>query len=145
MFLHTQFFCLSFLPRHILEGVHFVSCRHIATIMREKLLQAKKYNLIALYNLNFDLQAMEEFARSTDVADLVETFSELRQFLNLMLSGNIEQILDKPTRDNKFPALQPERLIPMLQRYRDISLRGRVPDDLVKIKRKTVESVVKGL
>eukprot|EP00475_Leptophrys_vorax_P044863 TRINITY_DN9135_c0_g4_i1.p1 TRINITY_DN9135_c0_g4~~TRINITY_DN9135_c0_g4_i1.p1 ORF type:complete len:458 (-),score=129.85 TRINITY_DN9135_c0_g4_i1:316-1689(-) len=144
-YLDTTSIVLEFLPLHIKQGIQFTSFRHINLILMNGLLETKKYNILYIVNLNVDLKALEEFARRQPTAGLVSCFSELRQFIDLMLSGNVEQILDKPTRDAKFPHLSNEKLVVLLDRFKDLGMMQSVPSDIPKLKRSNFNPIIKRL
>lgn len=144
-YLETTFMCLNFLPKHIRLGIHFTSCRHVSGIILRELLHTKKYNAIAMYNLGLDIQALEEFASRQNIPRLMDAFSEIRQIVDLILSGDIEQILDKPTRDSKFPFVSTEKLVTILEKFKELGILNVTVDGVPKIKKSTVLAVVKRL
>jgi hypothetical protein len=144
-YLETTSIVLTFLPMHIKQGIQFTSCRHINGILMNGLLETKKYNILYIYNLNNDLKSLEEFAKRQVTQGLNACFSELRQFIDLMLSGNVEQILDKPTRDSKFPHLSNEKLIVLLDKFKDLGMMQSIPADVPKLKRSNFNPIIKRL
>eukprot|EP00455_Lapot_gusevi_P034503 TRINITY_DN3803_c0_g1_i1.p1 TRINITY_DN3803_c0_g1~~TRINITY_DN3803_c0_g1_i1.p1 ORF type:complete len:119 (-),score=47.98 TRINITY_DN3803_c0_g1_i1:132-488(-) len=105
----------------------------------------KKFNIIAIYNLHLDVMALEEFAQSCSIPDLETKFAEIRQLINLFLSGTVEQILDQPTRQARFPQLNLYRLAQIMDKFKDIGMFARLPPGLPKLKKKSVEAVTKQL
>jgi hypothetical protein len=144
-YLETSIVVFTFLPAHIRQGIQFTSCRHIAESIMGSLLETKKYNIIYIYNLNFDVKALEEYAKRQGVSGLVSCFSELRQFIDLLLSGTVEQILDKPTREAKYPHLANEKLVHLLDKFKDLGIMQQVPAELPKIKRANFNAIIKRL
>lgn len=82
-YLETTFFHMSFMPDAVREAVHFTSCKRIADTIMETIAgsdsNCKKFNIIAIVNLNQDLHVVEAFAQRCPIQNLVETFSEIRQ------------------------------------------------------------------
>jgi hypothetical protein len=74
------------------------------------------FNIIALHSLSLDVAELEHFARSRDIPDLDSKFAEIRQTLDLFLTGNIEQILDAPTRQTKFAQVNLGRLAKIMNK-----------------------------
>jgi hypothetical protein len=144
-YLETSLVIYTYLPVHIRQGIQFTSCRYIADSIMGSLLETKKYNIIYIYNLNFDVKALEEFAKRQSVAGLVPCFSEIRQFIDLLLSGTVEQILDKPTREAKYPHLANDKLVHLLDKFKDLGIMQQVPPELPKLKRANFNAIIKRL
>jgi hypothetical protein len=108
-------------------------------------METKKYNILYIYNLNIDLKALEEFAKRQSTPGLNSCFSELRQFIDLILGGDVERILDKPTRDAKFPHLSNEKLVVLLDKFKDLGMMQQVPADVPKLKRSNFNPIIKRL
>jgi len=146
LFLEETFAWMHFMPDAILEAVHFTSCKHIcAAILGILMDQVKKFNILALYNLHVDVSRLEEFAHSRPVPNLAETFSELRQLLNLFLGGNPEEILDVEIRQSKYDHLAPAKLKVILEKFKDLGVFGQLPKGVPKIKKKQLDSIIKRL
>lgn len=58
-------------------------------------MEAPRFNMIGIYNLDRDVRFLEAYARRCNIGNLVEAFSELRQLINLFMSANVEQFLDR--------------------------------------------------
>jgi len=58
----------------------------------------KSFNIMGIYNLSLDLDALEQFARDTPLPNLVETFSELRQVCLCFLPRTVIRSLPTPVR-----------------------------------------------
>ncbi len=101
--------------------------------------------MLAIYNLNHDVALLEEFAQRCPINNLVETFSEIRQLIDLFLSGDVESILDPMIRDSQYPHLSAAKLIKVLDKFKDPSLFANTPNELKRVKRKNVENVIKRL
>lgn len=129
---------MVFMPDPVREAVHFTSCKHIASslMVRTRVLPdpvsspsccllcaqhlllegSKKLNLLSMANLHQDLQHLESFANRTTIPNLAETFSEVRQMLDLFLSGNLEAVLDEGVRAHKYPHLSTAKLKQIMTR-----------------------------
>lgn len=94
------------MPEGFRQAIHFTSCKHIADIYvvqrarrvcfslfrlrvaidaRRPCFQntlvrvVKKFNIVALFNINHDVRTFEEFARSCGIPELDTKFAEIRQ------------------------------------------------------------------
>ena len=105
----------------------------------------KKFNIVSIYNLNYDVKRLEEFAKGRNIENLVDTFSEIRQLVNLLMSGRVDQILNKEVRLNEFPYLSPVKLVKVLERYRNLGVFSSCPEGIVNIRNKVVDQAVKKL
>ncbi len=142
-YLETTLACLVFVPDAVREAVHFTSCKHIASVYHNILVnQVKKFNQMSVYNLEKDVRALEDFASRCPVANLAETFSELRQFTDLMLSGNIDVYSDDVIRASRYPHLNPDVMIKVLDKFKDLGLFTTMPKGLAPIKRKQVDALI---
>jgi exocyst complex component 6 len=144
-YLETSFVMFTYLPLHIRQGIQFTTCRHIAETLMGSLLETKKYNIIYIYNLNLDVKCFEEYAKRQSTTGLISCFSEIRQFIDLLLSGNVEQILDKPTREAKFPHLANDKLYHLLDKFKDLGLMQQIPAEVPKLKRSNFNAILKRL
>jgi len=149
LFLETTFSCMTLLPDSVREAVYFTSCRHISNYIMNMLENTiKKYNIVAVYNLHVDLVSLEEFAGRCPIANLVEIFIVIRQFVDLMLNGNPAEILDKDIRSQKYPHLEKIdslRLAKLLDKYKDVGFFDKLPPNLPKLKRRTIDPLIKKL
>jgi hypothetical protein len=142
----------------------------------------KKFNIIAVYHLHFDVKALEEFAQRCPTPNLSETFTEIRQvcvcfvlccvvlccvcgfalcremsasvwccvlcgvqFIDLFLSGRVEDICEKSIREEKYSQLSPTKLVKILDKYKEIGLFSSLPKHIPNVKRKGVDAAIKAL
>ena len=105
----------------------------------------RSFTIIALYNINLDIEVLEEFADSCPIAELSSKFGEIRQILSLFLSGNVEQILDHPIRQSKFSQVNASRLANIMDKYREVGIFSRWPDGLPKLRKGPVGNVARAL
>ena len=147
-YLDSTFTSLAHISAAVREAVYFTSCRHIASTLSSYLLNTvKRYNLIGLYDVNSDLHVLENFALRCPVDTLVECFSEVRQLMDLMLQGELEDVLDAAKREKVYPHLSTAKLLKFLDKMKDLPTFGqqKVPDNLTRIKRKQVDAVIRKL
>jgi exocyst complex component 6 len=144
-YLETTFVCMEHLP--MLQGIHFASCKHICSALVNMMMddEVKSISIIALLNLHGDLEKFEQFAERTGTDGLPQTFSELRQMLNLFLSGNVEQILDSHIRDMVYPHISPERLVKLMNKYQEGGRIAKNIPDIRDIKTSHVRAVAQKL
>ena len=79
----------------------------------------RRINMLGVYNLGVDLRSLELFAERSETSDLCECFSELRQLVSLVLSGQPEQIMDPALRAASFPHVPIATLLALLERYKE--------------------------
>ena len=147
-YLESTFLSLSHISASVREAVYFTSCRHIASTLSSYLLNTvKRYNLIGLYNANSDLHVLENFALRCPVDNLVECFSEVRQLMDLLLVGEVEEVVDAGKREKLYPHLSVAKVIKFLDKMKDLPTFGgaKVPDNLTKVKRKQLDAVIRKL
>jgi len=70
---------MVFLDASVREAIHYRMCKYVSSTILAVLKEVKKFNLLAIFNLNHDVRELEEFALRCNVNGLVEVFSELRQ------------------------------------------------------------------
>merc|ERR1740117_570476 len=119
-----------FLPDAVREAIHFTTCKHISMSILDVLKSTKKFNLLAIYNLNHDLKELEDFTLRCSVENLDEVFTELRQFINLFLSGEISSVLNSTIKESRYKVLSYERLYRFMDKYKDVSMMSRLPPGL---------------
>ena len=155
-YLETTFYLMGLMPDAVREAVHFFSCKHIANRLMELLTTTpgdggghgacKKFNIIGIANLNQDLHVIEAFAQRCPIQNLIETFSEIRQLLDLLLSGDIEVLLDAGQRASRYPHLSTQKLFKVLDKFKDISMFSlSTPAQFKKLKKKNIDAVVNQL
>jgi hypothetical protein len=146
-FLRVKLSSLQFIPDNIREGVHFTSCNRISTIILRALhgRHVSKFTITAIYNLNKDLERLEEFADMCPIQDLKLTFRELRQTCNMLLSKNFAEIQDSKVRLQKYNTLHDEKLVSLLSKYKALNFMQSPPPGIAKLKAKTVSNVIKAI
>lgn len=127
------------------EAIHFFACKHISSFLLEQLVATKKFNIIAIYNLNVDLKELENFATRCYIPALSSVFTELRQFIDLLLHTEFEHICDPQIKQNKFSHLSSEKLHKLMAKYKDIGLFGSLPPGVRNLKKKDVDLALKRL
>jgi len=141
-YLETTFGGLQYLGDPIREAIHFTSCKRIGSSLLNQWLECKKFNIISIFNLNLDLQILEQFANHCSIPNLAETFSELRQLINYILSGDPESINDPTRRTKNYPHLSNDRILTIMTKYTEVSLLTSVPSNIVKLKKKVLDSAM---
>ena len=79
----------------------------------------RRINMLGVYNLGVDLRYLELFAERVDIPSLIECFSELRQLVSLVMSGQPEQITDPALPVASFPHVPIPILLTMLEKYKE--------------------------
>lgn len=75
--------------------------------------------------------------------DITDKFKSLSQFYSLMLTNNIQEVLEKQKRDIAYSHIDFQRLIPILRKYNKAknNAGGKIRD----LKKKDIENIVKKL
>lgn len=152
-YLHTTFACMQHMPDGFRQAIHFTSAKHIADAYMHALCATgapstsapPQFNIIALHALHMDVCELEQFACACDIADLDSKFAEVRQTLDLFLSGNIEQILDAPTRAARFAQVNLTRLGRAMAKFAELGFFVRHPPALPKLRERSVQNVMQAL
>ena len=95
--------------------------------------------------MDLDLLSIYKFVTKNfgfyrNIADL---FKSLSEFYSLMLTNNINDILDKEKRDITYAHLDLNRLIPILKKYN--KSKGNGGGKIRELKKKDVDAIVKKL
>ena len=77
------------------------------------------FNMFAIMQVDAEFRALEAFVAKWLGLMLGPVSSELRQILDFLLSGNPESILDTEARMSLYPDVEMERLLRILDKYRD--------------------------
>lgn len=145
-YLESTMMPMVFLEASVREAIHYRMCKHVCNFLLTKLKEAKKFNLLAIYNLNHDVRELEEFALRCGVDGLVEVFSELRQFINLFLSGdagNEEIFANEHIKNMKYGHVSYKNLYLYMEKFRDVGLMTKLPAGLPKLKKRDVEATMR--
>lgn len=141
----SQFSPLAILPEAVKEAIHFTSCRTVANHIMHNLEGVKKFNLIAICNLDKDIKALEDFTARCPIPNLTESFSQLRQTVSLFIEEQkIEQLIDPSYRRAHYPMLGVMKMIKLFEKYKDIPFMSKLPQ-VRPLKAKTVDAVRKKL
>jgi hypothetical protein len=137
---------MIFMPDPVREAVHFMSCKHISSSLVGVLLgpNVKKFNCVAMVNMDQDLRRLETFAEKARIANLRESFAEIRQLINLFLNGDnaINDYADEQKRAAIFPALSVSKVLKLLDKYKEPGILASTPKGINVIKRKTVDNAI---
>ena len=77
------------------------------------------FNMFAIMQVDAEFRALEAFVAKWPGLVPGPVSSELRQILDFLLSGNPESILDTEARMSLYPDVEMERLLRILDKYRD--------------------------
>lgn len=145
-YLESTMMTMVFLEASVREAIHYRMCKHVSSSILAVLKDVKKFNLLAIFNLNHDVRELEEFALRCNVNGLVEVFSELRQFINLFLSGdagNEDIFANENIKNMKYGHVSYKNLYIYMEKFRDVGLMTKMPPGLPKLKKRDVEATMK--
>lgn len=54
-YLNSTFMCLEHMPEGFRQAIHFTACKHIADVYLNTIMGVKKFNIVALFNVNHDV------------------------------------------------------------------------------------------
>ena len=103
----------------------------------------KEVNLIIIHNLNLDLSFIYKFCNEhfKDLAGIFDKFRSLREFYSLMLTNNIQDLLEPQKRTISYPNLNMETVVMILKKYSQVNTNGKIRE----LKKKDVEGLLKKL
>ncbi|KAG1463796.1 hypothetical protein G6F56_005210 [Rhizopus delemar] len=135
------------LPETIKSMLYFDALEHLNQSMKGLLLATNQQNMteIALSNFDTDVRFVEDFVRSLGDPNVVDTFLELRQLLDLaIVSDNPEEYLSPPVRSRKYSKLNGRDVTVLFEKL----LRTPLPMHSVvshkeKVRRKAMEDVAR--
>ena len=105
---------------------------HISNILHDPNVTALSMNFVQ--GLNMDLQTITELARNEDPM-LLETFSDTRELVELMMSEHVHEYLDPVVRNRKYPNLRSGDIIPVLEKIKDPPAKRRNFEDMILLLR----------
>ena len=156
-FLQSTFMSFTNLPGNVAQTACLSACKHLATKLMDFLLddEAKQISEASLQQFNLDVKQCEEFAASDPVPGfgdgaLLMCFMELRQLLDLILSGDWAVYLaDYGQPNNKYLRVSPEKAILLLEKMnsadrKKINLFAALKKD-ERDKKKLLDTVLKQL
>eukprot|EP01083_Nonionella_stella_P025803 71064_1 len=142
----TTFQCLTFMPSAMKEAVHFTTFKHISNeIMQLLTSELKKFNIIGIHNLGLDVRILETYAARCNIANLSDTLGELRQFVDLFISGDLPHFANPEVRQTKYPFLAVYKVIGIIDKFKNLSVFGSCPEGIPNVKRKDVDVLIKRL
>jgi len=154
-FLQSTFQSFTNLKEHVAQNACLTSCRHIAQILMDLLLNedVKQVSMGALQQVNLDVIQCEQFAASEPVAGLedgtlLSSFLDLRQLLDLLLSWDWSAYFHDYGQDtSKYLRVSPQRAIIVLEKLReaDKSTIFSVLKKSERDKKKLMETVLRQL
>ncbi|KAI9142769.1 exocyst complex subunit Sec15-like-domain-containing protein [Paraphysoderma sedebokerense] len=137
---------LENLPREIKSFIYFEAFDHMATSIYNLLLSSsvRKINMNFVENFNIDVTFLERFVIGLNDPNLVDTFLELRQAVNLLKSDNIEEYGNPEIRHKKYSRLRKGNVITLLEKLNNGSS-SFLGNKAEKNKRKSYEALIKTL
>jgi len=154
-FLQSTFQSFTNLKEHVAQNACLTSCRHIAQILMDLLLNedVKQISMGALQQVNLDVIQCEQFAASEPVAGLedgtlLSSFLDLRQLLDLLLSWDWSAYFHDYGQDtSKYLRVSPQRAIIVLEKLREADKRTvfSVLKKSERDKKKLMETVLRQL
>ena len=147
-YLDSTFASLQHISASVREAVYFTSTRRIASSLSQYLLTGcRRLNLIAAHNLSSDLHLLENFARRQPASGLAECYSECRQLLDVLLSGQLEELADEQRRSRLYPHLSLAKIVRVLDKVKELPATGagKLPDSLSRVRRRHIDAVIKKL
>ncbi|KTW27352.1 hypothetical protein T552_02332 [Pneumocystis carinii B80] len=108
------------LPSSIKTFLYFGTLDHFASSMMQILLNksSKKINQNSILNFDLDLRYLERFVQDLSEPSIsyADTFLELRQSLNFILSQNPEEYLNSDIQLKKYSRIKPQTAILLLEK-----------------------------
>lgn len=108
------------------ESIIIETMREMCDLYWDYLKDLKEINLVIIYNLDLDLSFIYRYCSKNFPGNIVmlDKFKSLRQFYSLMLTNNIQDLLDPQKRSLSYPDLSIDLLIPMLKKYTQAKATG---------------------
>jgi hypothetical protein len=141
----SWFYLINMLQSSDTNLAYFVAFRHISKLMMKEMEMAgnggwgsvssskdparvdrvvKFITVPAISNFSTDLAKLEVFAEKSGVHDLKQTLAEPRQLCDLLLSGNIDAIIDQQVRQTYYPSVPVEIVVQILRRHKHVTPRA---------------------
>jgi hypothetical protein len=113
------------LPPDSIKQLIYNMFSHLSTKLTEMLYDKNVpgFNMNFVEGLSADLAYIQKFTQEQKQDPLVmETFSEVQQLVNLMMTEQVHEFLDPIIRNRKYSSLRSNDVIPVLQKYHLILL-----------------------
>jgi len=124
------------------DSVHYTACRHVSASLLHFIQQAPKFTQMAMYNFSRDVVILERFIAQFPVPSLKETFAELRQFLDLVITADTLGFAEEAVRVDKYPNVNPAKAAKILEKFKEAS---EAPPGAPQLKRKAVDTLISAL
>eukprot|EP00743_Colponemidia_sp_Colp-15_P005838 GILK01006273.1.p1 GENE.GILK01006273.1~~GILK01006273.1.p1 ORF type:complete len:952 (-),score=178.29 GILK01006273.1:34-2889(-) len=144
IFFTTTMQSLRYLPANVVSASYFFGCKHASKAFIDTLTgpTVGRWNILAMYNLQLDIALLEDFADTCGISGLRECFLEARQLVDLIVGGEIEQILDPNIRQLHFSRVNLSKLLIILDKFREVGLFASA-SGIPKLKKTSVTLVCK--
>ncbi|GAB5362851.1 hypothetical protein AAMO2058_000834200 [Amorphochlora amoebiformis] len=151
-YLDTTFASLAFIRKSVREDVPRAGCKRIAErwlgILSVRSTRSR-FNLIGVCELERDLAVLEAFARRQPVPGLVRVFGEVRQLVNLLLSGKVARVLDiTESKKSGLERLDLYRVVDILHNFKGLrssTASSHLPNGIRNISKSEVDRISKKL
>lgn len=156
-YIQATFFTLSSFPESLKQSIIFNTMRQLSKKLISLVTNpsVKKVSMMGLFNLNYDLLKLEQFAEELEIANLRSCFVPHRQLMDLLLSGEVGRYMSYQLRQTLYPEIDIESLHDILVKYREPvnasnlfnSILGKDKDKIKmpQIKKKECEDLIKYL
>ncbi|CAM9343266.1 unnamed protein product [Chrysoparadoxa australica] len=147
-YLRVTFMNLSTLPASMREAAHFTCMSYLCSYILEHMLgpQVPAINSLGIYNISLDINALVEFSDESDIAQLSECFSQLKQLVDLLLGNDIDLIVNFDRRQGKFPSVDEGHIVTLLEKYRDLGMAAKIKNtignEIPQLEQKQVKAIL---
>ncbi|KAL1920783.1 uncharacterized protein VTP21DRAFT_11418 [Calcarisporiella thermophila] len=134
---------LANLPVSIKIFIYFDALDHLATSLQNILLSPNvtSINDNFVQNFNVDVEFLEEFVRSLNDPNVLDTFLELRQMMTLLQSESADEYLNPQTRNKRYSRLRPSVVASLFEKM----LRDNTYSLKDRQRRRAMETVLRTL
>lgn len=156
-YIQATFFTLNSFPESLKQSIIFNTMRQLSKKLISLVTDpsVKKVSMMGLFNLNYDLLKLEQFAEELEIANLRSCFVPHRQLMDLLLSGEVSRYMSYQLRQTLYPEIDMESLHDILVKYGEPvnasnlfnSILGKDKDKIKmpQIKKKECEDLIKYL
>jgi len=144
-FLLSVFTTLKQINFEIVPSLAYLSFKHINfTLLNLFQNHVKEFNMLGVMNLEFDVAYMFLMCNTVfkEYENLKECLREIRQFLDLFVTGHVHDLLNPQERKSKYYAINLHHIIPILEKYKKKKV---VSNKVPFLKRSQVKEVVSKL
>jgi hypothetical protein len=126
------------------EAIIIETMREMCELYWGYLKGLKEINLVVIYNLDLDLSFIYRFCAQNYSKNpgVLDKFKSLREFYTLMLTNNVQDLLEPQKRNISYPHLNMEVVLAMLKKYNQAKVTS---PKIRELKKKDVENLYKKL